>query len=132
MEEENVVIEQQPVETQNVAPSIQQPVESPKKKNTALIIILAVVGGIIILTVAILAIVLLLFSSEKKLVCTAKEGSITINYDDKTIKSYAATGALTYDFDEQRGIAERIGTDEYMKEFEKWFKSNTSGSCVYK
>lgn len=117
MEEENVVIE--------------QPVEQPKKKNTALIIILAVVGGLIVLTVAILAIVLLLFSSEKKLVCTSKEGNITLNYDDKTIKSYAAAG-VTYEFGEQKEYAEQIGIEAYMKEFKNWFETHTSGTCVYK
>ncbi len=120
----------QPV-MQQVQPQTVQPVEQPKKGNKTLIIVLAIVGGFVLLIVAVIAMIVLLFSSDKKLVCTSKEGSITINYDDKTIKSYTAVG-VTYEFDEQKKYAEQIGTEAYMKEFTNWFETHTSGTCVYK
>ena len=125
--EQNIVTEQPPVETQNVTPSTPQ----PKKSNTAIIVI-AIIGGFIILGIIIAVVLLLLFSSEKKLVCTSKEGNITLNYDDKTIKSYVTTGRITYDFDKAREYADQVGIDAYMREFNTWFETNTSGTCVYK
>ena len=50
-------------------------------------------------------------------------------YNNKTITGYTASG-LSYDFDEQKKLADEIGSEAYLNQFENWFKTNTTGSCT--
>ncbi len=109
-----------------------QPVQQPKSNKTlkiVLIVIGALFGGLILFIVAIFLIITLFVNSSSKLVCTSKEGNITISYNDKTITGYTANG-ITYDFDGQKLIADRIGSEEYIKQFDVWFRTHTSGTCI--
>ena len=49
-------------------------------------------------------------------------------YNDKEIVGYTATG-MSYDLDEQKAYAKRIGVDAYINEFSTWFSTNTTGTC---
>ncbi len=101
---------------------------NPQKNN--LIKILIITGSIIVGIVALFIIIFFVISNKsEKLVCNSKEGKITIMYDDKTITGYTATG-MFYELDEQKLYAEKIGVEEYLKEFTIWFKENTSGTCT--
>ena len=33
-------------------------------------------------------------------------------------------------FEEQKKIADEVGIDEYLTEFEEWFESNSNGTCT--
>lgn len=90
-----------------------------------LTIIGAIVVGIVVIAVAIFAFTSL---TSKKLVCKSNEGNITIMYDDNTIKGYTATN-MSYDLDTQKQLAEQIGIESYLDQFETWFTTNTTGSC---
>ena len=123
----------------NFDPQTGQPLNNtqtvqPKKNNTGkivAIVLVSVFAVIIIFVVAIFLIIsLAVKSANHQLVCTAPEGSITISYNDSTITGYVAAGGITYDFDEQKSICEKMGTEEYMKEFDEWFRKNTSGTCT--
>lgn len=70
-------------------------------------------------------------SKSKKLVCKSPEGSITINYDDKTLIGYTANG-ITFDLEGQRKVSDVLGTDGYADSFTEWFTSNTTGDCEKK
>ena len=67
--------------------------------------------------------------TSKKMVCKSDHGNITIMYNNKTITGYTASG-LSYDFDEQKKLADEIGSEAYLNQFENWFKTNTTGSCT--
>lgn len=92
--------------------------------------VLTVIGGLFLGVVILIVIIFLITSStSEKLVCKSNEGNITIMYNDKTITGYTANG-ITYDMDAQKKIAEEIGTEAYISQFEVWFKTNTTGSCT--
>lgn len=93
---------------------------------------LMIFGGIVLGAVVIFA-GLLVFTSltSKKLVCKSSVGSITIMYSDKTLTGYTAV-TYTYEFDEQKALAEEMGTEEYMNEFKTWFETNSDGTCEKK
>lgn len=92
--------------------------------------VLTVIGGLFLVLVIVVAIILIVTSlTSKKLVCKSNEGNITIMYNDKTITGYTAKG-ITYDMDGQKQIAEQIGIESYITQFESWFKTNTTGSCT--
>ena len=52
-------------------------------------------------------------------------------YNDEKIKGYTASN-ISYDMDAQQKVAERIGIEQYIKDFSTWFKTNTTGSCEVK
>jgi len=104
----------------------------PQKKNKTLKTILIIFGAIIIVgIVAVILIVAGVFSFSKKLVCTSNEGNITIYYTDKQLTGYAASN-ITYDLTGQKEIANQIGVDSYLNQFEIWFQTNTTGTCERK
>lgn len=91
--------------------------------------ILMIIGAIVLFFVIIGIIIFSVVSfSSKKLVCKSDEGNITIMYNSKTITGYTTKG-MTYDFDAQKEYADEIGVDDYIEEFDNWFKSNTTGTC---
>lgn len=91
--------------------------------------VLMIIGGIAIGCI-LLALVIFgaAYLTSKKLVCKSNEGNITIMYNDSNIVGYTSNG-ITYDLDNQKAYAERIGIDAYIIEFSNWFSSNTTGSC---
>lgn len=92
--------------------------------------VLTVIGGLFLGLVIVVAIILIVTSlTSKKLVCKSNEGNITIMYNDKTITGYTAKD-ITYDMDGQKQIAEQIGIESYITQFESWFKTYTTGSCT--
>lgn len=104
-----------------------QPVKS---KNPAWKKLLMVIGGIVVGIFALAAIIITVVSiNSKKLECTSNRGSITIMYNDDTINGYATNG-LSYNLDDQKAYAERIGIEAYLEEFIDLFESNTGGTCV--
>ena len=118
-----------PENNQNVANSVNSNTGS-KSKKTVPIILLVIVGIIIIIGVLIFGVIKVISASNSKLVCTSNIGNITIIYNKDTIIGYTATGSLSYDLDSQKVIAQSIGTDAYMIQFDEWFKNNTNGTCV--
>lgn len=91
--------------------------------------VLMIIGAIVLFFVILGVIIFSVVSfSSKKLVCKSDEGNITIMYNSKTITGYNANG-MTYDFDDQKEYADEIGVDNYIEEFDSWFRSNTTGTC---
>ena len=64
-----------------------------------------------------------------KFVCESKEGNITLMYDENGIIGYTATN-IEYELEEQQEIAKEIGIDAYLEEFNDWFESHSTGTCV--
>ncbi len=94
--------------------------------------IIKVLIGVAIFIAIIVAIVLYVIGTSKKFVCTGDQGSITLYYKDGKITGYKGNG-YSYDLDEQQEIAERIGIDTYLEEFNSWFLANsTNGKCEKK
>ncbi len=104
----------------------------PKKKSV-LPIILIILGIFFLFIIGIIVLVIFIFkgvvSTSNQLVCESNEGNITIYYNDTTITGYKAVGGITYDFDQQKKIADQKGSEYYVEEFNKWFENNTSGTC---
>ena len=91
--------------------------------------ILTVIGGIVVgLIVFCVVIFLIVSATSKKLVCKSNEGNITIMYNDKTLTGYKLKN-VKYDFDGQKAYAEKVGVDNYIKEFKTFFESHTTGTC---
>lgn len=84
------------------------------------------VGGVIVLIALLFFFV---FFRSDKLVCKSKEGNITIMYNKRGINGYSAVN-MKYNLSEQKNYAKQVGIDEYIKEFNYWFETNTSGSCL--
>ena len=85
-------------------------------------------GVIVLVVVVICSLFAYTYFSSKKLVCKSDEGNITLMYNKKTIKGYTANG-IKYDFDGQKELAESIGIEKYLDQFEQWFSNYTTGSC---
>ena len=116
---------QQPINQMNM----QQPTQPVKPKKNKGIKILAIIGGfiggIILLAIIIISIV---SANSDKLVCKSNEGNITIMYNENGITGYTANG-MSYDLEQQKDYAKKIGIEAYLKEFNSWFTSNTTGTC---
>jgi hypothetical protein len=91
---------------------------------------LTIIGGIAVGIIVLFIVIFLTFSAiSNKMICTSNEGNIKIMYNKNGLTGYKASG-MTYQFDEQKEYAKQIGIDEYLKEFNTWFTTNTSGSCT--
>lgn len=100
-----------------------------KKKSSAPKVI-AIVGGIFGgLLVLGLVIFFFVSANSDKLICKSKEGNITIMYNKDGLTGYTTVG-MSYDYDEQKEYAKKIGVDAYTKEFSQWFATHTSGTCT--
>lgn len=107
-----------------------QPGQPIKPKKNKLMKILAIIGGIVVGFIVLFIVIFSITSaSSEKLVCKSDEGNITIMYNKKRITGYTATG-MSYDLDAQQDVAKVIGIDAYIKEFDNWFRSNTTGYCT--
>ena len=92
------------------------------------IIVGSIVGALII---GIVLLVVFVFNSSKKLECTSSIGSLTIMYNDNEIVGYTAKN-YTYELDQQKAVAKEKGIEEYLVEFESWWKTSQAGTCVRK
>ena len=52
-------------------------------------------------------------------------------YNDKELTGYKTSG-MSYQFDDQKEYAKKIGVDNYIEEFKEWFIKNTEGTCEKK
>ena len=97
-------------------------------KKTILIII-----SVLLLSIALIVFIILsVYNSSNKFECKSDKGSITILYKNDKIVGYTAVG-YSYDLDEQKEVAEKIGLDSYFEEFNKWFvEHSTNGNCKKK
>ncbi len=97
--------------------------EENMSKKTIIICIIS--GGVVLLALA-----LILFNSMKKEIsCQSDIGSISIFYNRDGIQDFSSSGQISFDSSNQRQIARDIGIDNYLDEFERWFKENTGGTC---
>ena len=115
---------QQPINQVNM----QQPTQPVKPKKNKGLKILAIVGGVIVGIILLAIIISIVSANSDKLVCKSNEGNITIMYNEKGITGYTANG-MSYDLDQQQDYTKKIGIDAYIKEFNSWFTSNTTGTC---
>ena len=102
---------------------------SKSKKNNLVLLFVGIGAFIVGFVIIFVAIFFFAFNNSDKLVCKSAEGDITIMYNDETITGYTAIG-ITYNLDEQKQVAEQIGTDAYVEQFTTWFSTNTSGNCT--
>lgn len=105
---------------------------TPKKKSIVPILIIIFVV-FFLFVVGIIAVVFLIIKNagdnNNKFVCESNKGNITLIYDNNNIIGYTTSGGITYDLDGQKKIAEQIGIEKYLEEFNNWFEKNTSGTC---
>lgn len=105
--------------------------QQEQKKNPIKKIFLFIVGFVIFFIALGGIVFFVISSSSKKLVCKSNEGNITIMYTENQITGYTSKG-ISYDLDKQKQIAQQIGVEEYLVQFESWFTSNTTGTCERK
>ena len=86
------------------------------------------IGFVAFIIVAIAGIVILIIANTKELKCKSSQGNITLRYSKNDIIGYTAKN-MTYDLDEQKEYAKKIGIDAYLEEFKEWFANNTDGTC---
>ena len=102
---------------------------TPKKKKG---IIKKVIIGLVIFIAFIAIIFAIVFSTSKKLVCKSSEGNITLMYRGDKLTGYVVKNA-SFDLDKGNEKVKELGIDEYLKQFELWFTSNTTdGKCESK
>ena len=103
--------------------------QTPKKKKG---IIKKVIIGLVIFIAFIAIIFAIVFSTSKKLVCKSSEGNITLMYRGDKLTGYVVKNA-SFDLDKGNEKVKELGIDEYLKQFELWFTSNTTdGKCESK
>ena len=91
--------------------------------------VLMFIGGFVLVAViAGVALFLFVFNTSDKLVCTSKEGDITLMYKGEELKGYTAKN-ITYDTDVAKNSIKLVGMEEYLRQFKIWFEANTSGTC---
>lgn len=131
----------EPVQTENLQPEVQpqpEPVATPakpKKKFPVWAIILIVLAPIILIVLFVALVFGIIFGvagSSNKLVCNSPQGNITIMYDQNNLKGYLVSGGMSYDFDKQKEYASQVGVEAYLKEFETWYSTHTTGKCERK
>ncbi|MCD4756266.1 hypothetical protein K8R20_01450 [bacterium] len=94
-------------------------------------IIFIVLGIFLVLGVLVgVGAVSLLNNNTNKFVCESDIGGITLMYTETDLVGYTTSGELSYDLDEQKVLAEELGIEEYLVEFNTWFETETSGSCI--
>ena len=70
--------------------------------------------------------------TSKKLVCKSSEAEITLKYSNNQLIGFTANN-VKLDINQVKETIKEIGMEEYLKQFELWFKSNTTnGICEYK
>lgn len=100
------------------------------KKKSGAPKVIAIIGGILGGFVIIFLVIFFFVSANSdKLICKSDEGNITIMYNKNGLTGYTTAG-MSYDFDEQKEYAKKIGVDAYTKEFSQWFSTHTSGTCT--
>ncbi len=97
-----------------------------KRKTKPWVIVLIIISTILLFLILI---GVYAYFTYDVLVCKYSDGDITIVYSDKKLVSYMTHG-MGYEWEEQRNLAKKIGTDAYIKEFTEWFSKNTTGSCT--
>ena len=103
--------------------------QTPKKKKG---ILKKVIIGLVIFIAFIAIIFAIVFSTSKKLVCKSSEGNITLMYRGDKLTGYVVKNA-SFDLDKGNEKVKELGIDEYLKQFELWFTSNTTdGKCESK
>ena len=104
--------------------------KAKSQKRSAERSLAATIGAIVALVLFIVTLIVISIMNRHEMACTSSRGNITISYDQKKVIGYVSTN-VEYDYDKQREYAERIGIDQYLDEYEDWFKSNTDDG-VYK
>ena len=99
-----------------------------KKSSKILIIVIIVMAVIILPIIAIVGVMVFSYNHYDRLVCKSKEGNITLLYSEEGIVGYTASG-ITYDEEQGKAYAKKIGINSYIVEFNQWFIENTTGSC---
>lgn len=103
----------------------QSPQPSRNNTKTLAIIIGATVAGIVIIG---LIAYFIMNRNVSKMTCKSDLGDITIKYNEKTLTGYYAS-KIKYDFDGQKAIADKIGVETYLQEFDNWFADKAGGTC---
>lgn len=92
----------------------------------------ATIGAIAALVLFIVTLIVIGLINRREIACTSSRGNITLSYDKKKIVGYTATG-VEFDFKAQQKYSQETGIENYINEFEEWFKSNTDdGVCERK
>lgn len=99
----------------------------PSRNNTKTLAIIIGVTVVGILVVG-LAAYFIMNRNISKMTCKSELGDITIKYNDKTLTGYYAS-KIKYDFDGQKSIADEIGVEAYLQEFNNWFADKAGGTC---
>ena len=111
-------------------------VQPPKKKKSGVPVVVFVILGIfigliVLVVIGVFGIMGIISDSSNKLECTSPDGSITLMYNDEQLLGYTTSG-MSYDLDQQKEYAEKVGIEAYLDEFNDWFEKNTSGTCTRK
>lgn len=107
-------------------------VKIQKRKMKLLPKILMIIGGLVVTVILLFVLIYFIVSiKSNKMICKSDEGNITLMYTDKGLTGYKAYN-ISYEFDQQKEYAKQMGIDAYLKEFNDWFKKNTTGSCTIK
>ena len=99
----------------------------PQDKTTVILIfILAVI--IFVVVESYLIITALGGYNYDMLICESDRGNITLMYGESELNGYSSYG-ISYDFDDQKDIAEKMGINNYINQFKIWFETETTGTC---
>lgn len=99
----------------------------PEKSNSTKTLL--IIGGIILGIIIVFIIFYNILNKSEEMVCTSNEANITIKYNKNIILSYTAS-RIEYNLKDERAFAKKIGIDEYLIDYDEWFRSNTSGYCT--
>lgn len=101
----------------------QKQTKKPLSKPKFLLIFLGVVMLSIILTL-----IYFRFFNTKKIACESDKGSITLTFNNNEILE-VKTLDLSFDKDAQNALFKSMGKENYLNEFEAWYKDSTGLNC---
>ena len=92
-------------------------------KKIAIILVIIIVATLLLKGIS--------YLTKDKMICTSKEGSITLEYNlhTNTITKYKTKGSITYDQEEMSKAGEDYEIENYLEEYKKYFEETTGGTC---
>jgi len=92
----------------------------------------AIFLNIFFFIVALIMIGAVAMALEDTMVCTSDEGGITIYYRNDLIITYTVQGFRgPFNMRDAQRTVDDIGIEQYLIDFDEWWRENTSGSCSW-
>jgi len=67
--------------------------------------------------------------SNKRLACQSSDLHVTVKYNNKTVLDYVTDAEYHFDLEALQHIAEEVGIEQLIQDYQNWFETTTDGTC---